>query len=223
MQITLDGITYDVIIERKNNKNTYLRVKEDLNIYVTTSYLTPNFMIEKLIKDNIPFIEKQIDKMGKRIDKKEKNYILGEEINIEVNKNIKKTSFDGKTLYVKNKSDIEKWYKKATKKIFEKHLNDVYNRFTVSVPFPKLCIRKMTTRWGVNNSRLKKVTLNSELIYKDPKYLDYVIVHELAHFIHHNHGKGFWKLVEENEPNYKRLRKELQEWSNQLIMNKLKK
>jgi len=81
----------------------------------------------------------------------------------------------------------------------------------------------MTTRWGVNNTRLKKVTLNSELIYKDPKYLDYVIVHELSHFIHPNHGKGFWKLVEENEPNYKRLRKELQEWLNQLIMNKLKK
>lgn len=211
MQITIDGITYDVIIEKKHNKNTYLRVKEDLNIYVTTSYLMPNYLIKKFVEDNIPFIKKQLDKMGKRIDKKEKNYVLGEEINIEVNKNIKKTSFDGKTLYVKNKSDIEKWYKKATKKIFEKHLNDVYNRFTVSAPFPKLCIRKMTTRWGVNNTRLKKVTLNSELIYKDPKYLDYVIVHELAHFIHHNHGKGFWKLVEENEPNYKRLRKELQE------------
>ena len=211
MKLTLDGITYDVIIERKNNKNTYLRVKEDLNIYITTSYLTPNFMIQKLIDDNIPFIKKQIDKMGKRIDKKEKNYVLGEEVNIEVNKNIKKTSFDGKTLFVKNKSDIEKWYKKIAKQIFEKHLKDVYNRFTVDIPFPKLCIRKMTTRWGVNNTKLKKVTLNSELIYKDPKYLDYVIVHELAHFIHPNHGKGFWKLVEENEPNYKRLRKELQE------------
>lgn len=211
MQRTLDGITYDVIIERKNNKNTYLRVKEDLNIYVTTSYLTPNYLIKKFVEDNIPFIKKQIDKMGKRIDKKEKNYILGEEINIVVNTNIKRTSFDGTTLYVKNKSDVEKWYKKATKQIFEKHLKDVYNRFTVDVPFPKLCIRKMTTRWGVNNSTLKKVTLNSELIYKDPKYLDYVIVHELSHFIHPNHGKGFWKLVEENEPNYKRLRKELQE------------
>lgn len=211
MQITIDGITYDVIIERKNNKNTYLRVKEDLNIYITTHYLTPNFMIEKLINDNIPFIKKQIEKMGKRIDKKEKNYILGEEINIVVDKSVKKTSFDGTNLYVKNKSEVEKWYKKATKQIFEKHLKDVYNRFTVDIPFPKLCIRKMTTRWGVNNSRLKKVTLNSELIYKDPKYLDYVIVHELAHFIHHNHGKGFWKLVEENEPNYKKIRKELQE------------
>ena len=211
MQITIDGITYDVIIERKNNKNTYLRVKEDLNIYVTTSYLAPNFMIKKFIEDNIPFIKKQIDKMGKRIDKKEKNYVLGEEINIEVDKSVKKTSFDGTTLHVKNKSDIDKWYKKIAKQIFEKHLENVYNRFTVSIPFPKLCIRKMTTRWGVNNRRLKKVTLNSELIYKDPKYLDYVIVHELAHFIHPNHGKGFWKLVEENEPNYKKLRKELQE------------
>ena len=109
------------------------------------------------------------------------------------------------------KFDFDLTDKKITKEIFEKHLENVYNRFTVDIPFPKLCIRKMTTRWGVNNRRLKKVTLNSELIYKDPKYLDYVIVHELAHFIHPNHGKGFWKLVEENEPNYKRLRKELQE------------
>ena len=211
MQITIDGITYDVIIEKKHNKNTYLRVKEDLNIYVTTSYLMPNYMIKKFVEDNIPFIKKQLDIMGKRIDKKEKNYVLGEEINIVIDNKTKKTSFDGTTLYAKNKSEVDKWYKKATKQIFEKHLKDVYDRFTVNVPFPKLCIRKMTTRWGVNNSTLKKVTLNSELIYKDPKYLDYVIVHELAHFIHHNHGKGFWKLVEENEPNYKRLRKELQE------------
>ena len=38
-----------------------------------------------------------------------------------------------------------------------------------------LVIRKMSTRWGVCNKNLKKVTLNSELIYKDTKFLDYVI------------------------------------------------
>ena len=124
---------------------------------------------------------------------------------------VKKASFDGETLFVKNKSDIDKWYKKMTKEVFLDHLNEVYNRFSVNVPYPKLVIRKMTTRWGVNNVTLKKITLNSELIYKDTKYLDYVIVHELSHFKHHNHGKGFWSLVEENEPNYKRIRKELQE------------
>ena len=67
----------------------------------------------------------------------------------------------------------------------------------------------MTTRWGVNNKRAKKVTLNSELIYMDIKYLDYVIVHELSHFIHFDHSKAFWSLVEENCPNYKQIRKEM--------------
>ena len=46
MQIEIDGIIYDVFIEKKNNKNMYLRVKEDLNIYVTTNYFTPNFTIK---------------------------------------------------------------------------------------------------------------------------------------------------------------------------------
>ena len=46
MKLELDGIIYDVIVERKNIKNTYLRVKEDLNIYVTTSLLTPNYLMK---------------------------------------------------------------------------------------------------------------------------------------------------------------------------------
>ena len=211
MKLEIDGIIYDVIVEKKHIKNTYLRVKEDLNIYVTTSYLTPNYFIKKFVNDNVKFIEKQIDRMGKRIDKKTKNYFLGKEINIVVLNTCKKASFDGETLFVKNKSEVEKWYKKMTKEVYLEHLDEVYNRFSENVPYPSLCIRKMTTRWGVNNIKLKKVTLNSELIYKDLKYLDYVIVHELAHFKHHNHGKEFWKLVEENEPNYKKIRKELQE------------
>lgn len=211
MQIEIDGIIYDVIIEKKNNKNTYLRVKEDLNIYVTTSYLTPNFMIKKFINDNIPFIKKQLDKMEKRIEKKLDYYYLGEIINVVIIDNIKKTSFENNTLYVKNKSEIDKWYKKQMKIVFKEHLDEIYSRFTESVPYPNLVIRKMSTRWGVCNKKLKKVTLNSELIYKDTKYLDYVIVHELSHFIHFDHSRAFWELVSENEPNYKKLRKELQE------------
>ena len=211
MQIEIDGIIYDVIIEKKNNKNTYLRVKEDLNIYVTTSYLTPNFAIKKFINDNIPFIRKQIEKMEKRIEKKQDYYYLGEIINVVVIDSIKKTSFENNTLYVKSKSEIDKWYKKQMKIVFKEHLDMIYDRFTKRVPYPNLVIRKMSTRWGVCNKKLEKVTLNSELIYKDTKYLDYVIIHELSHFVHFDHSKNFWQLVGENCPDYKRLRKELQE------------
>ena len=65
----------------------------------------------------------------------------------------------------------------------------------------------MTSRWGVCNSKLKRVTLNLELIKKEPYCLDYVIVHELSHFIEMNHSNRFWKVVEANYPNYKEVRR----------------
>ena len=69
----------------------------------------------------------------------------------------------------------------------------------------------MKTRWGVCNRRDNSVTLNSELIKYDLTKLDYVIVHELSHFIHFNHSKSFWNLVEKYSPNYKKIRKDLKE------------
>ena len=50
MHVTIDGETYEVVITRKRgNRNTYIRVKNDMKIYVTTNTLVPNREIEKLI------------------------------------------------------------------------------------------------------------------------------------------------------------------------------
>lgn len=201
---------YEIIIEKKNNKNTYIRVKDDLKIYVSTSYLTPKIMIKSLIDNNKDSIIRMINKKEKELYKKNENYYLGEKIEIRIC-NTKKAFFDGQTLYAKDDKEIEKWYKKKAEMIFSDHLTNIHNNFTKNVPYPSLTIRKMKTRWGVCNKKLKKVTLNFNLIYMDTKYLDYVIVHELSHFIHFDHSKSFWKLVEENEPNYKQIRKEMRE------------
>ena len=209
MYFKYNGNNYEIVIEKKNNKNTYIRVKEDLKIYITTSKLTPTVMIETLIKNNQNSIEKMIDNQIKKNKEKEDFYYLGKKIDVVIINIVKKPYLEDNTLYVKNEDDIEKWYKKQTELVFKERLDYVYNKFTKKVPYPKLVIRKMTTRWGVCNKNLKKVTLNSSLIYKDIKYLDYVIVHELSHFIHFDHSKSFWALVEENEPNYKTIRKEM--------------
>ena len=69
----------------------------------------------------------------------------------------------------------------------------------------------MTTRWGVCNTRDKRVTLNLELMKKPIYCLDYVIMHELSHLIHANHSSDFWALVEENCSYFKQAKKILKE------------
>ena len=62
MLVTYNNKTYDVVIEKKRgNRNTYIRVKKDLKVHVTTSIFTPNFSIEKLIKENYLKICDMID------------------------------------------------------------------------------------------------------------------------------------------------------------------
>ena len=69
----------------------------------------------------------------------------------------------------------------------------------------------MTTRWGVCNRKNNTVTLNSELMKYSLDKLDYVIIHELSHFVHFNHSSDFWLLVSKYCINYKKVRKELRD------------
>ena len=41
------------------------------------------------------------------------------------------------------------------------------------------------------------------LMEKDERFIDYVVVHELAHIKHHNHSKDFYKFIEKFMPDYK--------------------
>ena len=45
------------------------------------------------------------------------------------------------------------------------------------------------------------------LMDKDPRFIDYVVVHELAHIKHHNHSKAFYDFVARFMPDYKEISK----------------
>ncbi|HEX2859720.1 MAG TPA: YgjP-like metallopeptidase domain-containing protein [Alphaproteobacteria bacterium] len=55
--------------------------------------------------------------------------------------------------------------------------------------------------WGLCNTR-REISLSYRLILVPPELADYVIIHELAHLVHMNHGKRFWALVEKYVPDY---------------------
>lgn len=207
-----DEIYYDVIITKKNNKHLYIRVNDDMKISVTCPYLYTNKMIEKVIVQNKSDIIKMIEAKKKSKEKKqsENKSILGFKLNV-LYDNVKKPKYDDKTLVVSDDAMLDKWYKSIAKKVFKEYLDEAYYVFEEKIPYPKLKIRTMKTRWGVCNRKDNSVTLNLELIKKDQEYLNYVIVHELSHFVHFNHSKDFWNTVEKYCPDYKRVRKNLKE------------
>ena len=204
MKYELDDKIYNVIIKRKGNKNTYIRVDENNNIIVTTNYFITNNKIKKILDDNIKFLNKALNK-----EKKEGFYLMGKKYDIIIDENIKNIEINNNIIKVKSLKYLNNWYKKEIFKIFKDRLDFYYNKFDENIPYPILKIRTMKTRWGVCNRKIKSVTLNFNLVKYDYDCLDYVIVHELSHFVHFDHSKEFWNTVSKYYPNYKIIQKKL--------------
>lgn len=211
MKYEINNEVYDVVIEKKNNKNLYIRVKEDLTILVTTNYLTTKKQILDVLDQNQSYIMKMIEKRKKETEKKEYILYFGNKYDLVFGNLFDEVEIAGNKIYAHDQKQFDKWYKKQMQNIFDEHYKMLYNKFEESIPFYRMRIREMKTRWGVCNVKSKTITLNSRLIEYPLEALDYVIVHELSHLIHFNHSNSFWNLVAKYKPDYKRIRKELKE------------
>ena len=199
----LDGQTYDVLVVKKNNKNTYIKIKDDMTIYVTTNYLTSKREVKVILDNEKDFLRKALSRTRKKLEKEELFYYLGKKYDI-ILVPFENTEVSNGKIFVKDEKILEKWLKKETKRIFTERLEYNYNLFDEDIPFPKLKIRSMKTRWGVCNKRDNSVTLNSKLIKYSLHEIDYVIIHELSHFVHFDHSKEFWETVRMHMSDYKK-------------------
>lgn len=212
MYLEIDNEKYKInIIKKISNKNTYIRVNDDLEIVVTTSIFTTSKEIEKIINENITSVTKMINKTKAKKNYTSSFYYLGHKYDI-VYVNSDTIFFGNDKVFIGKSVNVDKYLKNEATKLFKSRLDKVYSEFSRTIPYPTLTIRNMKSRWGVCNTKTHRVTLNLELIRKDIVCLDYVIVHELSHLIHANHSKEFWMLVEENCPDYKKIRKMMKEY-----------
>ena len=210
MNFEYENKSYSIKVIRKSNKNTYVRFKNG-EIVVTTSYFVTNNQIKKILSENIKFLKKVVAKEEKNKEKATKIYILDNEFSIIISNSLNEIDYKNHKIYAKDLKQVDKLIKKETEKIFLSRLEYNYNLFQEKIPFPSLTIRKMSTRWGVCNRKLKRVTLNSLLIRYPLEALDYVIIHELSHFVHFDHSKAFWTEVSKYSPRYKEIRKLLKD------------
>lgn len=203
--INIDGNIYNYVVNYKNIKNIYLRVKSDKVIYVSANRFVSKKSVEDMILQNKEFIYSSLKKIDNKNEENHKLKYLGNDLELIISD---KTYIDGKFVYAKDYDSAKQYIYSLAYDVFENRLNSIKPQFDY-LPNFKLKVRRMKTRWGVCNKKSMTVTLNLELITKDVHLIDYVIVHELSHFKHMDHSKLFWEEVGMHYPYYKRARKEL--------------
>ena len=79
----------------------------------------------------------------------------------------------------------------------------------MGVTVERLYVRQMKTKWGSCNPRARAIRLNTELAKKPKHCLEYILVHELAHFFEPHHGDRFVRSMDKFMPQWRQYREEL--------------
>ncbi len=74
-----------------------------------------------------------------------------------------------------------------------------------------VAIKPLQSRWG-SCSSVGDIVLNSYLMQLPWSLIEYVMYHELAHTVHHNHSDNFWEELQKHVPDYKIRRRVLKKY-----------
>ncbi|MGN0400986.1 MAG: M48 family metallopeptidase [Acetatifactor sp.] len=110
---------------------------------------------------------------------------------------------------------LEKRYRNTARKQIEGRVA-FFHRLTGGT-YTSITIRDQKTRWGSCSSG-GTLSFNYRLIFAPPEVLDYVVVHELCHLTHMNHGTAFWNMVGSVMPDYKIHKQWLKEHGQELTL-----
>lgn len=216
-----------VTVEKKNIKHMYIRilppngdVKVSAPLFVKDEDITEFIKLKRdWILDKQKYILENNVKAPLKYANGEKHPIWGKEYTLQlIANNIKQALVDEdkSILYLpvpkrstieKRKGILDEFYRRELKlaipEVLEK-CTKIVGRTPKSVT-----VRKMKN-WG-NCKQDRRITLNLNLAKKDKECLEYVMIHELCHLIEFNHGKNFKKLMDEFCPDWKKIKKRLNE------------
>lgn len=104
---------------------------------------------------------------------------------------------------------LSRWYRAQAERVFSQIIDQHFAFFAERGHHrPALRIRSMKSRWGSLSSR-GYINLNAELIKTGLACIEYVVVHELCHLEHMNHGPGFRRLLSQRLPDWQLRKSEL--------------
>jgi len=105
---------------------------------------------------------------------------------------------------------LDGWYADKARRRLAERLDVCWQRFpSAGLTRPRLRLRRMRTHWG-SMSAAGTLSLRPDLVRAPRECIDYVIMHELCHLVHANHGPEFRSLLERVLPDWERRKHRLE-------------
>ncbi len=214
-QIRDQNKVIDVVVTYKKIKSLYMRV-DNGTIRVSAPVGTSLTFIEESILKHKNRLYKQLNNYHHYYDYKDNGFVfifdkLYKIKFMDMKKRVCSVHED--VLYVYH-SDIQKTIEMFLKEVLYEYIsieiND-YLKHDFKLKHPQIEIKKYKSRWGCCYVKENRVSFNLSLVHLDKDLIDYVIVHELTHFLVPNHSSEFYKEMEKRLKDYKIRQKRLKE------------
>lgn len=222
---SIDSIEFKVIYSAR--KSLGISVLTDGTVIVRVPFRTSDKSIYRIVREKSSWIIRHRDKFRElNKTKKIKTFTHGSlhsyrgnslRLNIAESAN-QYVKFNGESIEagikqgaseITIKRVLQRAYRKEAERLLPEMFYNIIERYRSFDFNPTgLRIRTMKRRWG-SCSNKGRITLNSELIKLDDRLTEYVIIHELCHLKHHNHGPRYYDLLSQICPGWKEMRKEI--------------
>ena len=224
-QLRISDLTIDVV--KKSIKNIYLTVYPPAGrVRITAPLRTTDKTIRQFALSRTNWINKHRLKFNNRVWQSKPKYISGENHYFKGKPYLLEIFFHHAPakveipdhshifLYLRRGSTREKresvmteWYRAELKKdtllLLEKWQK------IIGVPVDNWGVKRMKTRWGSCNVKMRRIWLNLELAKKPPCCLEYIVVHEMVHLVERGHTKQFKLYMDSFIPPWRHYKKEL--------------
>lgn len=114
------------------------------------------------------------------------------------------------------KSALDAWYRKHARDLFADRLAAVATPLRWVKKLPPTRLQFMTIQWG-SCSPSGRITLNPLLVKAPRECIDYVLLHELCHLLHHNHSPKFYQTLDRHMPNWRVVKEKLDNMAEEIF------
>ena len=217
-QIYIGDITVE--IRKKNIKNLHLRVHPpEGSVRISAPSRMDLETIRLFAVSKLGWIKKHQAKLKNQVREVSKEFISGEShiylgkrylLNVSERNQPSKVVLKHETIELvvrkntgvnKRREIFDNWYRQRLKELIPELISKYETKMSVKVT--EFGVKKMKTRWGSCNVKVKRIWLNLELAKKSEECIEYIVVHEMVHLLERRHNERFTAFMDKFLPRWR--------------------